>query len=358
MGTLKNFSEELYNFHKTKESQYESINSLCDKAEAFFLDELKKVDEREFARTHLIGITSAAKKAHITKWMESIIGRMKTIVMKESENDLNAAMEFFHLLFHKDGTPIYRHSVADVNAGTDFYRMRTAEKYQRYDRKGIFIISDSKRNLVGSQRFNPSGYACLYLASNLYLAWEELRRPDFDTVNFSRFRNIRELKVLDVTIRTKMLYQEHFLMAFLTLLCCAKAEDSDKHKFQYIVPHLLMKALCNSQRLVEKTSKMMLDGIRYTSSRRYDLSDFLFQGNRRLSTAYVFPQHPHKAEDEVCPHLAKLFRLTEPRTYFLYKTHRLNFYNRSALTSEYMETLFYQMEEMTKKDKLERYDIN
>lgn len=81
-----------------------------------------------------------------------------------------------------------------------------------------------------------------------------------------------------------------------------------------------------------------------------------FFSDENLSYAFVFPQHPHSANDEICPCLAKLFKLTEPRTYFLYKTHRFNFYSRKALVSNYQESLFYQLEEKTKKDELGKYD--
>lgn len=53
------------------------------------------------------------------------------------------------------------------------------------------------------------------------------------------------------------------------------------------------------------------------SSRRYDQKDLLFD-DLKLTEAYVFPQRPHDEEHAICPYLAKLFRLTEPRSYFLF----------------------------------------
>lgn len=353
MGNLREFSDRLYHFHQ--EAEYRSIETLYNTAKDFYLEELGKIDEKAFARTKLRGLNPAEKKKLLSSWMQNKIDIINQTVKRKSDNDITSAADFYNLLFRKDGTIISDSITCSINRNTNFYRMRATEKYELFDRKGLFLISDKLENLVGDYRFNPSGYACLYLAPNLYLAWEECRRPDFDKVNFSRFVNNREIKVLNLTILQNMMYREHFLMAYLTLLCSAKTTDEDKHKYQYVVPHLMMEALCSSQRKCEVNKKPQISGIKYLSSRRFDQKDFLFN-NRNLSEAYVFPQHPHKDEDEVCPYLANLFHLTDPRTFFLYKTHSINFQNRSAIVSNYQQSLFYKLEELTKVDNVYKWD--
>lgn len=103
---------------------------------------------------------------------------------------------------------------------------------------------------------------------------------------------MRDIKVLDLTIRRDYFYREHFLLAYLTLLCCAKTTDTDKHKFQYVVPQMLMKVLCASQKymkdmIYKSKDKSEIAGIKYMSSRRYDQKDLLFDGFK-LTEAYVF----------------------------------------------------------------------
>lgn len=221
----------------------------------------------------------------------------------------------------------------------------------------MFILSDELEHLAGANRFNQSGFACLYLASNLYLAWEETRRPDFDKLNFSRFQNTRKVEVLDLTINKEYRFQGQFLMAYLSLLCGAKTTDQDKHNFQYVVPQMVMKVLCHSLNQYEDINPgkdSPIAGIKYMSSRRFDQKDLLFN-DWRLTISYVFPQRPH-ANGKVCPHLAKLFRLTEPRTYFFFKIHRYDFHSRKARVSDYEDSLFYQLEEEMKKCELMRYD--
>ncbi len=367
MSTIKEFQKALYDFHRIKSGdkndQYHSIESLCSVAGKYILEELNKIDLKEFNSMNLDGKTSAAKKSKLIAWLKVNIKNINDCVLHEADNDLDAAQKLYSLLFDKDtGAPKYKRMVTSIAGHTDFYRVRSADKYILYDRKGMFIISDSLEKLTGAYRFNPSGYACLYLASNLYLAWEECRRPDFDTVNFSRFQNRRQVKVLNLGICREYKFKEHFLMSYLALLCCAKTTDEDKHKFQYIVPQMMMKVLCHSQRCAEQNAKKRgatvadeIDGIKYMSSRRYDQKDFLF-ADIELSYAFVFPQHPHDVKNDICPYLAGLFRLTEPRTYFLYKTHRFDFYNRKAYISNYQDSLFYQLEEELKKEKLGKYN--
>lgn len=356
MGTIQEFYQALYDFHRLKDDKwkYDSIESLCAKAKDYFNEELEKVAPIEFLSMRIPGDTPDAKKSGLTTWLDGMIKDINDCVKKESDNKLEAPQELYNLLFDEEkNVHKYQGMLTTIDRNTDFYRIREAEKYALYDRKGMFILPDKLENKVGTYRFNPSGYASLYLASNLYLSWEECRRPDFDTFNFSRFQNTRSVNVLNVVINKEYKYQGHFLMSYLALLCCAKTTDKDKHNFQYVVPQMLMKVLCHSQ---AKKVHEEIAGIKYTSSRRYDQKDFLFPDITRLTHAYVFPQQEHGEEYDVCPYLGKLFRLTEPRTYFLYKTRRFDFYDRKAFASDYQDTLFYQLEEELKKEELGKYD--
>ena len=54
MGTFVDFSDALYEFHRTKagdkDGQYNSIESLCKVAKDYFENELAKIDERQKKR--------------------------------------------------------------------------------------------------------------------------------------------------------------------------------------------------------------------------------------------------------------------------------------------------------------------
>lgn len=364
MSKLRQFSQALYDFHCKKaginEGCYHSIETLCSVAKDNFVTELENVDESEFVATHLPGRSPSEKKNRLLTWIKCKIDKINDIVKLESENDMLAAIELYEVLFNeKTAMPRYKHMTCSVAAHSDFYRVRGAEKYDFYDKKGMFILSDELEHLAGVNRFNQSGFACLYLASNLYLAWEETRRPDFDKLNFSRFQNTQKVEVLDLTINKVYKFQGQFLMAYLSLLCGAKTTDKDKHNYQYVVPQMIMKVLCHSLHHYEDINpgkNSPIAGIKYMSSRRFDQKDLLFN-DWRLTISYVFPQRPHaKGKGNVCPHLAKLFKLTEPRTYFFFKIHRCDFHSRKARVSDYEDSLFYQLEEEMKKCELMRYD--
>jgi hypothetical protein len=115
-----------------------------------------------------------------------------------------------------------------------------------------------------------------------------------------------------------------------------------------VVPEWMMTLLLHHQAKM-KHKEHCLMGIRYLSSRRYDCEDFCFT-DKNLSIAYVFPVtgvggQAKRIEDS--------FRMTAPRSYFFYKIHRFDFGKRRARISDYDDSLFFQIEQQLKKEKLE-----
>jgi hypothetical protein len=78
----------------------------------------------------------------------------------------------------------------------DLYRLRTGPLTQ-LTKRDIFHIPFEKRQLVASQRYSIPGLPSLYLASSLWIAWEELGRPDLASIHASRFEGKGGLRVLD-----------------------------------------------------------------------------------------------------------------------------------------------------------------
>jgi hypothetical protein len=340
MATLREFSKSLYDFHGVSQS-VDNLSGLCNAAKEVLLKYYETVDEKEFN-----SISPQYDKKCLKDKLTQFIDTVNDAISK-SNNDYTQLDKIYGYLFDQGGRAKHKGSVATLTKRTNFYRVRSASDYKLYNREELFVIPPDKLNLVGQYRFNHVGCPCLYLASNLYLAWEECRRPDFTTVNFSRFENVQDLKVLDLTIKPIFRYVGDFYMAYLTLLCCAKANDTDKFKFQYVVPNLMMSLLLRQQsESTERTAKNRLDGIRYLSSRRYDCSDFLFDGHS-LSVAFVFPDNSDNS-------LKQLFRMTSPRSYFLYKIHRFNWDAKYARISDYQNSLFYQLECQLKTEKLDK----
>jgi hypothetical protein len=346
MSTFKEFTESLYDFHR--EQCFTGVKPLCKGLGTFFMKELNNIDDIAFSHFDMpLQKSGGDKKKEIKKKMRQFISQVKNII-GDGKCDFSKVSDLYDLLFDKNDKCLYRGCIRTIQPKQNFYRIRAVDKtYVMYNRKDLFAIPDNKQELVGQYRFNKAGHSCLYLASNLYISWEECRRPDFERLNFSRYENVKELKVLDLTINPNPKEIGHFVMAFLSLLCSVKADDNAKFKFQYVIPGIMMDLL-NHYQGTSEGMKNPISGIQYMSSRRYDCEDFCFTG-KSLSTAYVFSLPEENA-------LKDLFRMTIPRSYFFYKIHRFNFGVRNARISEYQNSLFYQIEEQLKREKADKID--
>ena len=60
---------------------------------------------------------------------------------------------------------------------TTFYRVRVSPKEKLKEPKDLFHIPYKKRHLVSNERYSLAGHPCLYLASQLYIAWQECGYP-------------------------------------------------------------------------------------------------------------------------------------------------------------------------------------
>lgn len=347
--TLQDFSQSLNKFYEDGNDKYKDLSSMLKVIRKYFLDCYDKITDSEFATFHGYGVTPTDKKIALREQLVKII-RSLNMNIKGSSNpklDLNALKRLYEFFFDgsgkiKDNKMLYR-----VVANTDFYRMRSAEGYKVYDRKGIFQIAGEKRKLTSKLRFSDDGHPCLYLGSSLYIAWEEVRRATFDMVNFARFCNTRQLHVLDLTVRPRCRSLTDFVMSYLCLLTSAKVEDDDKYKYRYEVSGLLMKLLQNSI-----AHKGNVDGIKYVSSRQFDGKDIDIL-DRNVMIAYVFP--PKQATDQdPDPWLKDTFKVSPVRTIFYYNIHRTNLNTKVAAISDYQKTLFYQLELRLKTEKMEK----
>jgi hypothetical protein len=84
--------------------------------------------------------------------------------------------------------------IKDDSLGT-LYRIREAHANKGLSRKDIFHIPFEDRAKVRPQRFSVLGVPMLYMGSTLYVCWEELDRPDFQSLWVSGFRLKKKMKV-------------------------------------------------------------------------------------------------------------------------------------------------------------------
>lgn len=346
--TLEEYSKELENFHTQNNEKINDIWTLLEEVKLFFYNNFEKIDDKEFNFVHLRGKDYTEKKRNFKKKLQSVTEQLENAIFEMVKGNSGKAIQsFYEILFDRDGK--CKVKTFNINANASFYRMRSAEKYNTFSREEMFHIPFDMLSRVGSLRFNKAGFPCLYLASSLYIAWEELRRPSFSEVNFALFKNIRPLKLLDLTISHKCDSYSKFLMAFLALLSCTNVKDDKKSfKFEYLVSNIILDVL-----ILNNHKGGCLDGIRYISSKQFACDDMHFQHDRSIMYAYVFPIKD-VSRIGYSDYLRKLFKVTNGYTHFLYKIHQLNFNKYTAWTTDYKKSLFYNLEQQLQKEKAMR----
>lgn len=159
-----------------------------------------------------------------------------------------------------------------------YYRIRGSIDFAT-ERKEMFHIPVSKRQLVKTERYSMPGYPCLYLASQAELCWYECGRPEQFTIarfdvpqeedNYLRFIDFSEKLVpLKYSFlgwfyneKDKQAVREYLLKHICTYplrAACSVATQYPKADFkeEYIIPQLLLQWVVHDD---------FFDGIRYES---------------------------------------------------------------------------------------------
>src|SRR5262249_44356941 len=92
----------------------------------------------------------------------------------------------------------------------ELYRMRVEhEPGVTFSKPDLFHIPFDKRHKVTRQRYSIPGLPCLYLGGTLYICWEELRRPKFESIHVARFQvaDGQQISVLDFMQRPRHMAQ-------------------------------------------------------------------------------------------------------------------------------------------------------
>lgn len=346
---LIEFSESLGEFYRQPDidKKVTSLSALLETVLSYFFEQYDKVADAEFvAIRYLSHLKPAERKSSLRAYLDTQLNKAKDLITGAcAYGTLDGKEKFYPYFFKADGRLVSDYYATTIAPKKYFFRMRGSNDYQVYNRMGLFVIPDNIIRLVGKQRFNQDGIPCLYLGESLYCAWEEVRRKNFEQVNFSGFVNTRSLSVLNLTIKPNMQRKEDFVLAFFALLVSGKVVDKDAHKFQYDVSNLIMDVL---QASIAKGGNV--DGIKYMSSRRYDGMEMYVADTNRMY-GYVFPPKGNAKVDELDKWLRDTFKLTEPRTSFMYDVHRIDFdRTKTAVTRDYQNTLFYKIEEQLKKE--------
>jgi hypothetical protein len=223
----------------------------------------------------------------------------------KSFNDSGVAIEI--LLKDNDlgKRSLYRLRIQDKNGG---YRLNKDE---------LFHIPFHKRDLIKTQRFSIPGYPCLYLANSIYVAWEEMRRPELTKLHSVRLQTQRNIKYLDLC---NTFYQKNFdrtnmdepallrhLLAWpLIAVCSVKVPDSDAaFKPEYIIPQMVLQWVKNEK----KHEAIRFSSTHIDQNRTQTFGEFF----NLVMPVITDSDNGH------CPEIQKIFTSTEVLSWQLYQ---------------------------------------
>ena len=270
------------------------------------------------------------KKVHELSGTDKITKELKANVntIESLCSNILQAVEFYFKGFpHKayeyvrlaaDTLPL--HELAKLRDETEhlkfLYRIRVGSLTD-FTGSDLFHIPFEKRHLVKSQRYSISGLPSLYLGDSVWLCWEELGRPPFESLQISRFAQSphSSLRILNFALRpgfisdlvdTALHSEGGFPEAIVAYGTCwpliAASSAKVLHSLspfipEYIIPQLLLQWIRNESDF---------DGVCYFSTRTAQ-----YLSPATPATNYVFPVKTKSAVG-LCQELTRRFELTTP----------------------------------------------
>jgi hypothetical protein len=165
----------------------------------------------------------------------------------------------------------------------ELYRMRQEPggTGAAFDKGGLFHIPFDLRHQVTRQRYSIPGLPCLYLGGSVFICWEELGRPSFESIHLARFQVApgEHMSVLDFMARPKHVAEGvrrtpdanddpaerarfHGLAVVWPLMATAsirRKHGNSPFIAEYIIPQLILQWILDE--------KSHVDGIAYSSVR-------------------------------------------------------------------------------------------
>lgn len=237
--------------------------------------------------------------------------------------DIDKGIQAIRAHFDRLCTPV---SVAQPPALSELYRIRTAgPEGNGFQRSDLFHIPFEKRHLVTRQRYSLPGLPCLYLGGTLYIAWEELGRPNFDSIFYARFKPQSQASItfLDFGYRPALIAEEikasqrqcqkqsgpaDFAVAqavcWPLLAACSIKRRHGAAPFihEYIIPQLVLQWI---------TRNRDSDGIRY-----FSVNATSYMRNPAMACNYVFPARDIAPQGQ-CSILRRKFEMSVPLSWQL-----------------------------------------
>lgn len=267
------------------------------------LDEFKeKVDDLDDHKTKIEGYRY--RPAFVKEVVQILIEGIKSCLQAYLEGRINDAYQALDVTLSNKRKNFYTTlKQTQIETGNNFYRIRKNTENFIYSPKEMFHIPFELRGCVANQRYSINGFPSLYLGSNLYTCWEELKKPDLNNFQVIRFENNEEFTALDLTPPdlSDVFSGENYryLLTWPIIFACSirVKNPNDIFKPEYILPQLLLQWVRDHDKI---------DCIRYFST-NISKHDSKSTGN---FSNYVFPVKKTKLKG-YCPLLTGVFDRTE-----------------------------------------------
>ena len=241
-----------------------SFRDLLKKNYEEYINILKKIEPK------LIQVKNFKTKTNIDKIIEKqqefINGLLETIDLYYEGKPASAYFKFEEIIEKRKKGFRTMLSIDEFDINQNFYRIRTSQENFPFNNYQMFHISFESRGKVSTQRYSIPGFPSLYISKTLYVAWEELKRPNVNDFQAIRLTNKSKIKFLDLTSQkinisideiTSSNYK--YVMTFpLILACSIRVKNyNDIFKPEYIIPQILLQWIRENDEI---------DAIKYSST--------------------------------------------------------------------------------------------
>lgn len=238
-----------------------------------------------------------------------------------------ATNEFYRVLINNVSKPNHFNDITKLQNYNNelFYKMRVGTDHV-FTSEEMFHIPLQLRGIVSTNRYSIPGLPCIYLGSTPLTCWEELNKPDLNTVQTSIFKS-DDISYIDLstppvifidkiikkfddfgTIMKKRLFADRLnepneVISYLTIwplmaACSVRVKNTtDTFKPEYIIPQLLLQFIRYDE---------FFDGVSYFSTKVDNYS----AATATLYKNFAFPVQSGLNRG-LCPKLLSKFEVSD-----------------------------------------------
>lgn len=294
--------------------------------------------------------------------IEDFLSKIEDIADLYNKGNMHGAIQKTQeLILNDKGEPLVcsnrSENFKEYGLKRNWYRMRHNEAFHLYDKKDMFHVPATLRNIVADQRYSCNGFPCLYLGASLYDCWEETRRKELERMNYVAYKFVgrKPLHVLDIDMPDKSAKDVDSMKRLVFFVLCSMEVSNDKHsfKYEYELPELVLHALIKYNHENKDVQGFKpYDGIRYLSS-RYFSKYCLFRAKSIMWNLVLLIREYD--EEGLSIHLCNDFRISEVSALYHERVSGHTWgHPLFSRPHSYVESLFYKIEEDLKSKKFER----